>query len=120
MNTSIFPLMLALGALPGCSSTASLYHDQPLVSKVDNGMSKEQVLQIGGKPTAESERTVVPGSCFDYLLVRSGQTQPYSVSFDGNGKVDRTTLMTCAEWSAAQQKARRPSPSMGGFGGSGY
>ncbi|BBV96642.1 hypothetical protein STW0522PSE72_19930 [Pseudomonas monteilii] len=74
--------------------------------------------QIGGKPDAESERTVVPGTCFDYVLSKAGSRQPYSVSFDGNGKVDKTAFMTCAEWSNAQHKARLPS--MGGSSGSGY
>ncbi|BBH46212.1 hypothetical protein KU43P_26890 [Pseudomonas sp. KU43P] len=112
--------MLALSALAGCSTNASLYHDNPLVSKVDTGMSKAQVVQIGGQPDAESARTVVAGSCFDYMLVKSGRKQPYSISFDGNGNVDKTTFMTCAEWSNAQHKARQPTPSMGGVGGSGY
>lgn len=113
-------LLFALAALTGCSGPASQYRDQPLVANVDTGMSKEQVLQIGGKPHAESDRTVVPGTCFDYVLAQSGQQQPYSVSFDQAGKVDKTAFMTCAEWSNAQRKSRQPPPSMGGMGGSGY
>lgn len=120
MNTSGYALLFALAALAACSSTASLYRDQPLVAKVDTGMSKEQVLQIGGKPQAQSDRTVVPGTCFDYTLVKAGQQQPYSVSFDQAGKVDKTAFMTCAEWSNAQRKVRQPPPSMGGASGSGY
>ncbi|MDM3888827.1 osmotically-inducible lipoprotein OsmE [Pseudomonas sp. BCRC 81390] len=114
-----FPVMiLALTALSACASNSAQYRDQPLVAKVDNGMSKDQVVQIGGKPDAETERTAVPGTCFDYLLSQAGNRQPYSVSFDGSGKVDHTAFMTCAEWSNAQRKARLPS--MGGSSGSGY
>ncbi|MGF6391137.1 osmotically-inducible lipoprotein OsmE [Pseudomonas plecoglossicida] len=120
MNKSTCLLMITLSALVGCSTNASQYHDNPLVAKVATGMSKDQVMQIGGKPAAESDRTVVPGSCFDYMLTKPGQKHPYSVSFDGNGKVDKTGFMTCAEWSNAQLKARQPLPSMGGVGGSGY
>ncbi|MEN5036707.1 osmotically-inducible lipoprotein OsmE [Pseudomonas sp. TWI929] len=118
MNKRLHALIFALAALSACSSNSTLYHDQPLVAKVDTGMSKDQVMQIGGKPVAESERTVVPGTCFDYMLTNAGNRQPYSVSFDGAGKVEKTAFMTCAEWSNAQHKARLPS--MGGSSGSGY
>jgi len=121
MNKSTCALMLGVSALTGCSTHSSLYHDQPLVAKVATGMSREQVLQIGGTPGAESDRTVVAGPCFDYLLSQPGQKrQPYMVSFDQAGKVDKTSFMTCAEWSNAQQKSRQALPSMGGMGGSGY
>lgn len=120
MNKSTCALLI-LAALTGCSSNSSLYHDQPLVAKVTSGMSREQVLQIGGKPGAESDRTVVAGTCFDYMLTQPGQKQqPYMVSFDQAGKVDKTSFMTCAEWSNAQLKSRQALPSMGGMGGSGY
>jgi len=118
MNKTVQALIITLAALPACSSNFAQYQDQPLVSKVVTGMSKDQVRQIGGKPDAESDRTVVPGTCYDYLLTQAGKRQPYSVSFDGNDKVEKTTFMTCAEWSNAQHKARLPS--MGGGSGSGY
>ncbi|WP_313713163.1 osmotically-inducible lipoprotein OsmE [Pseudomonas sp.] len=121
MNKSTCALMLVLAALTGCSGNSSRYHDQPLVAKVDTGMSKAQVLQIGGKPSAESDRTAVPGTCFDYMLTQPGQKQqPYMVSFDQAGKVDKTSFMTCAEWSNAQHTSRQALPSMGGMGGAGY
>ncbi|WP_060507138.1 osmotically-inducible lipoprotein OsmE [Pseudomonas sp. NBRC 111124] len=121
MNKSTCALMFVLSALTGCSSNSSLYHDQPLVAQVATGMSKEQVLQIGGKPGAQSDRTAVPGTCFDYILTNPGRKQqPYMVSFDQADKVDKTSFMTCAEWSNAQQKSRQALPSMGGMGGSGY
>ncbi|HDS1817905.1 Osmotically-inducible lipoprotein E precursor [compost metagenome] len=120
MNTPTSTLLFALAALAGCSTPSSLYHDQPVVAKVETGMSKEHVLQVGGKPDAESERDVVPGTCFDYMLVKAGKRQPYSVSFNSADKVDRTGFMTCAEWSNAQHKARQPATNMGGMGGAGY
>ncbi len=118
MNTPLQALIISLATLTACSSSTAQYQDQPLVAKVVTGMNKGQVTQIGGKPDAESDRTVVPGTCFDYTLSKAGNRQPYSVSFDGNGKVDKTAFMTCAEWSNAQHKARLPS--MGGSSGSGY
>lgn len=113
MNRPLFTLVVALTALAGCS-TNSIYQDQPLVAKVDTGMSQEQVRQIGGQPRAVSDRTVEPGTCFDYRLTQAGHQQPYNVSFDGRGMVDHKSFMTCAEWSHMQQKAREPARSGGG------
>jgi osmotically inducible lipoprotein OsmE len=108
-------LVVALTALAGCS-TNSIYQDQPLVAKVDTGMTQEQVRQIGGPPLAVSDRTVEPGTCFDYKLTHADHQQPYNVSFDGRGMVDHTSFMTCAEWSHTQLKAREPSRPSGGGG----
>jgi osmotically inducible lipoprotein OsmE len=115
MNRPLFTLVVALTALAGCS-TNSIYQDQPLVAKVDTGMTQEQVRQIGGPPLAVSDRTVEPGTCFDYKLTQSGHQQTFNVSFDGRGMVDHTSFMTCAEWSHTQLKAREPSRPSGGGG----
>jgi len=82
MNRPLFTLVAVLTALPGCS-TNSIYQDQPLVAKVDTGMTREQVRQIGGQPLAVSDRTVEAGTCFDYKLTHEGHQQAYNVSFDG-------------------------------------
>lgn len=115
MNKPRYTLVVALTALAGCNSN-SIYDGQPLVAKVEEGMTQEQVQQIGGPPLSITDRTVVPGTCFDYKLSQSGQQQPFNVSFDDRGKVDHKSFMTCAEWSNAQQKAREPSRSSGGGG----
>ncbi|MGF6108742.1 osmotically-inducible lipoprotein OsmE [Pseudomonas frederiksbergensis] len=123
MNKSLFALLAVLAASGGCSTDSHVYRNQPLVAKVERGMSQDQVEQIGGKPLAVTDRTVVPGTCFDYKLMQDGRQQPYNVSFNGAGKVDHTSFMSCAQWSNAQRKAREPSHStsgMGGIGGSGY
>ncbi|RON47624.1 osmotically-inducible lipoprotein OsmE [Pseudomonas frederiksbergensis] len=117
MNKPVFAVLAVLAAAGGCSSESSLYRNQPLVAKVENGMTRDQVEQIGGKPLATSDRTVEPGSCYDYNLSQAGHQQRYNVSFDGRGKVDHTSFMSCAEWSNVQQKAREPSHSSSGGGG---
>lgn len=119
MNKPLFALLAVLAASSGCSSESRLYRNQPLVAKVENGMTRDQVEQIGGKPLAVSDRTVEPGSCYDYKLTQAGQQQRYNVSFNGAGKVDHTSFMSCAQWSNVQQKAREPSHSSGS-GGGGY
>ncbi|VVO21471.1 osmotically-inducible lipoprotein OsmE [Pseudomonas fluorescens] len=123
MNKSLFALVAVLSALTGCTTDSHVYRDQPLVAKVETGMSKDQVLAIGGKPLSITDRTVVPGTCFDYVFTQDGHKQPFNVSFDGFGKVDHTSFISCAQWSRAQQKAREPSSNsggMGGMGGGGY
>jgi osmotically inducible lipoprotein OsmE len=114
MNKPLFTLAALILLLPGCSSNAQIYRDQPLVAKVETGMSREQVQQIGGAPLSITDRTVEPGTCFDYKLTQAGQHQRFNVSFDSRGKVDHTSFMTCAEWSNAQLKAREPGRSGGG------
>ncbi|WP_223511144.1 osmotically-inducible lipoprotein OsmE [Pseudomonas sp. GL-B-19] len=115
MNKSLFTLVVVLAA-GGCSTEEHIYGAQPLVARVETGMSKDQVQQIGGKPVSITDRTVEPGTCFDYTLTQAGQQhQPYNISFDGNGKVDHKSFMTCAQWSQAQQEAREPSHSGGGY-----
>lgn len=116
MNKPLFALVVVLAATGGCSTDSHVYRDQPLVAKVETGMSKEQVQQIGGQPLSISQRTVVLGTCFDYKLTQAGHQKPYNISFDDRGKVDHKGFMSCAEWSLAQQKAREPSRSSGGGG----
>jgi osmotically inducible lipoprotein OsmE len=114
MNRPLYTLVVLLTALSGCNTDSQVFRNQPLVAKVETGMSKEQVQQIGGPPLSITDRSVEPGTCFDYRLTQPGQQQPYNVSFDSRGKVDHTSFMTCAEWSRVQQKAREPSHSGGG------
>jgi osmotically inducible lipoprotein OsmE len=119
MNKPLCALIAVLAASAGCNTESHIYRDQPLVAKVETGMTKDQVQQIGGKPLSITARTVEPGTCFDYKLNQAGHQQPYNVSFDYRGKVDHKSFMTCAEWSHVQQKAREYSPSTGGMGGMG-
>lgn len=114
MNRPMSMLVIALTALGGCNTDSQVFRDQPLVAKVETGMSKEQVQQIGGPPLAVTDRTVEAGTCFDYKLSQPGQQKPFNVSFDSRGKVDHKSFMTCAEWSNAQIKAREPARSGGG------
>ncbi|KJK07693.1 MULTISPECIES: osmotically-inducible lipoprotein OsmE [unclassified Pseudomonas] len=120
MYTPILALIVILLAASGCSTDADIYRDLPLVAKVETGMSKEQVQRIGGMPLSVTTRTVVPGTCFDYILTKPGHQHAYNVSFDSAEKVDHTSFMTCAQWSHAQEQAREPPSNVGGISGSGY
>ncbi len=50
MHKPLCALVVVLAASGGCSTESRVYRDQPLVAKVETGMSKDQVQQIGGQP----------------------------------------------------------------------
>lgn len=94
-----------LAALAGCSSNTTVqnpvdfvtYRDQPLVKQVEKGMTRQQVLTIGGTPSTEVQRKVNAGTCNNYVLTHEGHQQPYYVNFDANGRVDTKGFMTCEQ-----------------------
>lgn len=97
--------LLMLASLAGCASNTKVqnpvnyvtFRDAPLVHDVDKGMSKEQVLRIGGTPSSTQKRAKGLGSCNSYILNKDGQQQAYYISFDNTGKVDGKGFMTCSE-----------------------
>ncbi|MGH8354204.1 MAG: osmotically-inducible lipoprotein OsmE [Pseudomonas sp.] len=100
-----------LAGVAGCATSAYLtYRDEPLVAQVEEGMSTQQVLGIGGPPAAITERSASRGLCHDYLLGQAGQQQPYSVSFDAAGRVDHKGFQSCAE----QERAASEPPTYDG------
>lgn len=115
--SNLLLVTLAALTLTACSSPQEqIYRDQPLVAKVSTGMSKQQVLDIGGQPVAVSNRTENPGSCLDYQLSQAGQRQAYHISLDAREKVDHQGFTNCAGWELKEQadKERREN------GGGGY
>jgi len=118
MNKSVFALVITLAAGTGCATNSSVYQDLPLVSQVQPGMSKEQVLHIGGQPLSESERANGAGTCLDYMLAKQGQQQAYSINFNDANKVEGKNFATCAQ--ASHQNTRKALDNMGGAGGAGY
>ncbi|MBD2839895.1 osmotically-inducible lipoprotein OsmE [Pseudomonas sp. JM0905a] len=103
-----FVMILALAALGGCFGNPVTYRDEPLVAKVQTGMSKQQVLEIGGRPALTATRKAQPGTCNEYLFTHMGERQPYMVSFDANDNVDHKDFRTCAFWDEYQENAKVP------------
>ncbi len=105
MNKRSLLALLVLATLAGCSANTKVqnpvnyvtFHDAPLVHDVEKGMSKEQVLRIGGAPSSTQKRAKGLGSCNSYILNKDGQQQVYYVSFDSSGKVDGSGFLTCSE-----------------------
>lgn len=103
MLKQTFVAICALGAVAGCATKPEnpvdyyTYRNEPLVKQVDDGMTRQQVLAIGGTPSSEVKRSVHPGTCNNYVLNQDGHEQVYYVSFDSAGRVDSKGFMTCEQ-----------------------
>ena len=94
--------LLASATLIGCSSRPEnpvdhvTYRHEPLVKQVENGMTMQKVIAIGGSPSNVID---LPhgGTCNDYILNRDGKQQPYYVRFDATGHVDAKGFKTCKQ-----------------------
>lgn len=124
MDTHTLGALLLVGTLSGCAGSLGTpaaylaYREAPLVAKVDLDMSKQHVLEIGGPPSSEMQRTVRPGSCHDYILTQDGRPQAYHVSFDAAGRVDGKGFTTCTQMednARARARARVPYGGGGGY-----
>lgn len=115
MSNLLLMTLAALTTLTACSSPQEqIYRDQPLVAKVSTGMSKQQVLDIGGQPVAVSNRMENPGSCLDYQFSQTGQRQAYHISLDARDKVDHQGFTNCAGWELRQQADKERRENSGG------
>ena len=99
----------ALASMAGCASKIEnptdyiTFREQPLVNDVEPGMSRQQVLIIGGRPSSIVQRSVHPGSCNNYILNKQGHQQPYHISFDSTGRVRHKGFMTCSQREQAER-----------------
>lgn len=115
MSNLLLMTFAALTTLTACSTPQEqIYRDQPLVAKVSTGMSKQQVLDIGGQPVAVNHRTENPGSCLDYQLSQAGQRQAYHISLDAREKVDHQGFTNCAGWEQREKANKERKESSGG------
>ncbi|MBD9425921.1 osmotically-inducible lipoprotein OsmE [Pseudomonas sp. PDM15] len=89
-------------AVTGCSTMENpadyaTYRHEPLVQDVRDGMTKDEVLTIGGPPSSEVQNTVTAGTCNNYILNVDGKEQPYYVTFTSEGRVEGKGFMTCEQ-----------------------
>ena len=103
-------VVFAMAALAGCSTTTlpnpvdyATYRNEPLVKQVENGMTEQQVLTLGGEPSTRVHRKVHPGTCNNYILNKDGHQQAYYVTFNANDRVDNKGFMTCAQREANEK-----------------
>ncbi|WP_043307775.1 osmotically-inducible lipoprotein OsmE [Pseudomonas sp. ML96] len=102
MNKHTLAVLALAGVVGGCSTMENpvdyaTYAEQPLVQQVRDGMTKDEVLTIGGPPSSEVQNTVTAGTCNNYILNEEGKEQPYYVTFDANGRVEGKGFMTCEQ-----------------------
>ncbi|NIF17991.1 osmotically-inducible lipoprotein OsmE [Pantoea sp. Cy-639] len=95
-------ILLASVTLSACGSRPEnpvdyvTYRNEPLVKQVENGMTMQKVIAIGGSPSSVID---LPhgGTCNNYVLNRDGHQQPYYVRFDATGHVDAKGFKTCKQ-----------------------
>ena len=102
MYKQTLAILLASATLAACGSRPEnpvdyvTFREEPLVKQVENGMTTQKVIAIGGSPS-----TVIDlphgGTCNDYILNRDGHQQPYYVRFDATGHVDAKGFKTCKQ-----------------------
>jgi osmotically inducible lipoprotein OsmE len=94
--------LVVAAATAGCSTMENpvdyaTYRDEPLVQDVRKGMTRDEVLTIGGPPSSEVQNTVTAGTCNNYILNVDGKEQPYYVTFTDQGRVEGKGFMTCEQ-----------------------
>jgi len=99
-----------LAMLAGCTAYDRT-KDQfttPVVKDIKKGMTREQVLQVAGRPSSEITMVHARGTCQTYVLgQREGKAETYFVALDDTGRVMNSGYQTCAEYDTDQQAAKK-------------
>lgn len=122
MSKQALLLACTLASMVGCASKMEnptdyyTYRNQPLVKQVNEGMTESQVRHLGGPPSSSVRRKVNAGICNNYVLNQDGHQQAYHVSFDGNGRVEEKSFMTCEQREQVERdKAKKEVERGGGY-----
>ncbi|MNR41084.1 Osmotically-inducible lipoprotein E precursor [compost metagenome] len=76
--------------------------DEPVVSSVKAGMTKQQVRAIAGEPSTSATLVYAKGTCDTYAVKpRDGKVQTYFVSYNETGQVMNKGYQTCSEYDSA-------------------
>ncbi len=111
MNKSLAGILgvtVALTLLAGCTAydRTKDQFTQPVVKDVKKGMSRQQVMQIAGKPSTEVTMVHARGTCQTYILgQRDGKVETYFVALDETGHVMNSGYQTCAEYDTDPRNA---------------
>ncbi|WP_061239501.1 osmotically-inducible lipoprotein OsmE [Ectopseudomonas composti] len=109
MHKHSLALLTVAAVMSGCSTFENptdyvTFRNEPLVKQVDHGMTRDQVLTLGGPPSSEVRNSVTGGTCNNYVLNVDGVEQPYYVDFDVNGRVDSKGFMSCEQHQDNQRR----------------
>ncbi|MCY1390770.1 Osmotically-inducible lipoprotein E precursor [compost metagenome] len=103
MHKQTLAVLCVFTLLAGCSSKPQnpvdfvTYREEPLVKQVEDGMTMQRVIAIGGTPSAMIDMPK-GGICNNYILNRDGHQQAYYVFFDESGHVASKGFMTCEQY----------------------
>ncbi|MEW5561330.1 osmotically-inducible lipoprotein OsmE [Enterobacter asburiae] len=112
MNKNVAGILGAaavLTMLAGCTAydRTKDQFTQPVVKDVKKGMSRDQVMQIAGKPSSEITMIHAKGTCQTYILgQRDGKTETYFVALDNTGHVMNSGYQSCDEYDTDPQAAK--------------
>ncbi|WP_437891731.1 osmotically-inducible lipoprotein OsmE [Phytobacter sp. V91] len=99
-----------LAMLAGCTAYDRT-KDQfttPVVKDIKKGMTRQQVMQVAGRPSSEVSMIHARGTCQTYILgQREGKTETYFVALDETGHVMNSGYQTCAEYDTDPQAAKK-------------
>lgn len=99
-------ILLACGvsaALSGCMPSILQYdRGNPVVmSSLRQGATRESVLSAAGRPLDAMVLPGINGVCYNYLLRNRGNTSPYYVAFNAQGRVVNAGYIACEKALAA-------------------
>lgn len=94
------PILLACAlsvGLAGCMPSI-LHYDRgnPVVmSSLQQGATRESVLSAAGQPLDATVLPGIKGVCYDYILRNRGNSSPYYVAFNAQGRVVNAGYIAC-------------------------
>lgn len=99
-------ILLACGvsaALSGCMPSILQYdRGNPVVmSSLRQGATRESVLSAAGRPLDAMVLPGINGVCYNYLLRNRGNTSPYYVAFNAQGRAVNAGYIACEKALAA-------------------
>ncbi|HAV72384.1 hypothetical protein CEE60_10260 [Stenotrophomonas maltophilia] len=99
-------ILLAFGvsaALSGCMPSVLQYdRGNPVVmSSLQQGATRESVLSAAGRPLDAMVLPGINGVCYNYLLRNRGNSSPYYVAFNAQGRVVNAGYIACEKAVAA-------------------
>ncbi|MEN5100340.1 hypothetical protein [Stenotrophomonas sp. TWI809] len=99
-------ILLACGvcaSLSACMPSVLQYdRGNPVVmSSLQQGASRESVLSAAGRPLDAMVLPGINGVCYNYLLRNRGNSSPYYVAFNAQGRVVNAGYIACEKALAA-------------------
>ncbi len=101
-RATLLACSVAVG-LSGCMPSVLQYdRGNPVVmSSLQQGATRESVLSAAGRPLDAMVLPGIKGVCYNYLLRNRGNSSPYYVAFNAQGRVVNAGYIACEKAVAA-------------------